>query len=109
MTFSTSWSRTTAAMEPGTLKELQHRLEENQEDSLSNGNHIGLTNILRRLKQIYGEEYGLTITETANGSDSNGAADSPSHTGETYVRGTSVHLWFPNRIYDPETSMEEML
>ena len=96
-------------MEPGTLKELQHRLEENQEDSLSNGNHIGLTNILRRIKQIYGEEYGLTITETANGSDSNGAADSPSHTGETYVRGTSVHLWFPNRIYDPETSMEEML
>lgn len=87
-------------MEPDILKELQNRLEENRENSLSNGNHIGLTNILWRIKQIYGEEYGLTITE---------ATDSPDHTGEMYVRGTRVHLWFPNRIYAPETSMEEIL
>lgn len=68
---------------------LQKRLHSHTEDSLSNGNHIGLSNVMLRIRQIYGEAYGLEILNA----DEN---------------GTNIHLWFPNQNYDPNMNLEEM-
>lgn len=75
-------------MEPHAYHMLQKRLKYNREKSLSNGNHIGLSNVLLRIRQIYGENYGLEILSA----DEN---------------GTSIHLWFPNQSYEPDMNLEE--
>lgn len=68
---------------------LQERLRSNTEESLSNGNHIGLSNVVLRIRQIYGEQYGLEILNA----DEN---------------GTSIHLWIPNQSYEPNMNLEDM-
>ncbi|MCI8660778.1 MAG: histidine kinase [Lachnospiraceae bacterium] len=75
-------------MERDVYLSLKERLESNTEKSLSNKNHIGLSNVLLRIRQIYGEQYGLEILKADN-------------------KQTSIHLWFPNQIYAPDINPKE--
>lgn len=76
-------------MEKEAYLALQKRLHSHAEESLSNGSHIGLSNVMLRIRQIYGKEYGLEILNA----DEN---------------KTSIHLWFPNQNYEPNMNLEEI-
>lgn len=76
-------------MERDVYLALQERLHSNTEESLNNGGHIGLSNVMLRIRQIYGEAYGLEIL---NADESE----------------TSIHLWFPNQSYDPNMNLEDI-
>ena len=49
---------------PEELEKLTERLKES---SVSGGSHIGLRNVDQRLKLIFGEEYGLSLSRSGEG------------------------------------------
>ena len=80
-TFVIEVADTGPGMDEETLAGIQRRLDVQEPDAAEDGNHIGIINVHRRIRHVFGADYGVTIASRPGG-------------------GTTVRIRLPVRVRD---------